>query len=164
MSGALQIYAADQRAGKGPSAFPSPPNDTACPGRWTWSWHCCLQGAAWQQFGLLLEKSLALPSSSMLLLQAGMVLLGAGPSFCSSCLRSTSQWKPAHSPQLPQVLCHAHWSGFSSNVPCPGNLSPSGWHLCPVNCKVTSQFSSSCCECGVCLWFLASLAQPPLGD
>lgn len=55
------------------------------------------------------SQSLALPSSPVSLLEAGMVLLGAGPSFCSSCLRSTRQWQPAHSPQLPRsaLLCPA---------------------------------------------------------
>jgi len=55
MLGALQIHAADRERERDPSTFSSHPNVTAGPGRWSWSWPCCLprcsMTAAWPSFG-----------------------------------------------------------------------------------------------------------------
>lgn len=105
------------------------------------------------------SQSLALPSSPMSLLEAGLVPASAHP----------AGDPPVGGSQLTALSCHKRSpvpSGQASAAACCATAAcqPSGWHLCPVNCKVTSRVPSSCCECGLYRYFLASLAQPPLGD
>lgn len=155
--GALQPHAAGQEWERDPLPFPSPLNDTASAG----SWYCCLlrcsMAAAWPC--LAASPSLALPSSPMAVLEAWMVWHGAAPSFCSSCHQSlvTSSQPPAATSTL---LCPAgrlqQW--------CAVPWQPSACHLCPVHCTGTVGVCSSCRLSGLYLCFLASLAQPPLGD
>ena len=101
MLGALQIHAADREWERDPQHFPLPQMTEQVLGDGVWVGTAAYRGAAWQQLGLPLGSHQPVSGSAKqphIACEAEMVSLGAGPSFCSSCLRSTSQRKPAHSP------------------------------------------------------------------